>query len=59
VTREQKLEAALKSAIRMRKAMIDIGEPVINLFVPREAVAEFDSTLKELSERKNDVNNNS
>lgn len=42
------LEAALRAAMGMRKAMKDLGEPIEVLLVPRKAVAYFDRRIEEI-----------
>lgn len=54
MTREEKLEAALKSALRMRRGMRDLGEWMIYLLAPRELVVDFDNKMKALTEDKTD-----
>ncbi len=52
--REQKLEAAVKAALRLRRAayhpLIDYGLAPAILFIPAEEIQKFDQTIKELSD---------
>jgi len=51
-TREQKLEQALKAALRMRRAMKDIGPELQVLLAPRILVEEFDRLMTTLTDKK-------
>jgi len=48
-TRSDKLEAAVKAAIRLRRRLVDLGEPVTNLMAPRSAVEQFDKVMADLA----------
>lgn len=51
MTREQKLETALRAATKLRKSFKDIGVAV--LLVPREVVEEYDAVIEKLRKDKN------
>lgn len=50
LTREQKLEAAVKAGLRLRRAMVDLGEIHVMLDVPRAEVERYDATMKGLKD---------
>jgi hypothetical protein len=53
VDRIQKLEAAVKAAMRLRKHIEPPGDvPVKNLFVSIEAVQQFDKSIQEIKDDK-------
>ena len=51
--RLEKLETAVRAALKLRKALVDGGAHLKMLSVPRAAVVEFDKVIAELKERQN------
>jgi hypothetical protein len=58
-TREERLLAAVRGAIRLRRAIINplagVGYEAPNYQVPRQAVLEFDNLLKGLENESKDA----
>lgn len=45
MTRVEKLEAAVRAATKLRRAMIDMDPLLTKLWVTREAVEAYDNTI--------------
>ena len=53
MTRERRLEEALRAATKLRRSIEIPGRvPLKALLVPREAVEEYDAMIEELKEEK-------